>query len=383
MSWTEVFPVLTDEMIEGFDASATPDERAELEEWYGVEQVFNRQEKSHIVSFSLFWKNVRAADPDLPEPTRDRMQNARELGLALRFDPWEHYVAPLIQGVPQLGRQFPDVVFRVHLAKDLEFLIPDLVAVGCEVWWMKSSSIRFAPGGLWRFLPFEESGKRITVAVVDRIGHVPEDILRTEAMAKADLGSWRVPLPTDTRTDGSVCYLPFLGCHSGMRGGWSVRKLLDAFTWHCRRGTMSSSVNFPGGGQRPVEQTRWPDYGFDEWFLTVALYPRVALLGFSPLCPRQRGRCFSLWTSNTSRGRIRTASWCIFRAKVAVSKLRYVLAARVFPVAGAVPQNPSTKFNHCWVHSQRRSQKIFRNRKRILAICGLMFKLTGVNNQNN
>ena len=151
MSWTEVFPVLIDEMIGEFDASATPAEKAELEEWYGAEQVFNPQDKLHIVSFSLFWKNVRTADRDLPEPTRNLMRNARELGLALRFDPWEHYVEPLIRGVPGLPglrEQFPEVVFRVHLAKDLDFLIPDLVAAGCEVWWMKSSSIRFAPSGL-------------------------------------------------------------------------------------------------------------------------------------------------------------------------------------------------------------------------------------------
>ena len=63
-------------MVDEFHRAATPDEKAELEEWYGVEQVFNLQDRRHIASISLFWKNVKASDPDLPEPTRDRMKRA-------------------------------------------------------------------------------------------------------------------------------------------------------------------------------------------------------------------------------------------------------------------------------------------------------------------
>ena len=87
MSWSESFPIFTEEMVDEYETLATPSERATLEDWYDVEQVFNQQDKPHIVSISLFWKNVRDTDPDLPEPTRERMQNARELGIAKRFDP--------------------------------------------------------------------------------------------------------------------------------------------------------------------------------------------------------------------------------------------------------------------------------------------------------
>ncbi len=81
MSWTDFYPVFTDEMVDEVHEFATSAEKAELEEWYGVEQVFNPQDKRHIASISLFWKNVKACDPDLPEPTRDRMKRARELGV--------------------------------------------------------------------------------------------------------------------------------------------------------------------------------------------------------------------------------------------------------------------------------------------------------------
>ena len=38
MSWSDIFPVLTEEMVEEFEAKVTPDERAQYEEWLGVER---------------------------------------------------------------------------------------------------------------------------------------------------------------------------------------------------------------------------------------------------------------------------------------------------------------------------------------------------------
>lgn len=285
MSWTDVYPVFTYEMVDEYDELATAAEKEELEEWYGVEEVFNLQDKGHIASVSLFWKNVKACDPELPEPTRDRMKRARELGLALRFNPWEHYVEPLLREVPALRKRFPDVVFRVHLAKDLEFLIPDLVEAGWEVRLMKSSSIRLAPGALWRYLPLEEEGKLVTVIDADRIGYAPADIARTEAMGQSELGVWRVPQTTDFSPSGEIRYTPFFGQGFGSRGGCPVKLLLQAFTWYCRSGKMNSMIQFPGAGPVPAAQPDWPDYGFDEWFLAVAMYPRVAASGVLTLVP--------------------------------------------------------------------------------------------------
>ena len=51
----------------------------------------------------------------------------------------------------------------------------------------------------------------------------PEFIARTEAMANANLGVWQTSLASDFGPDGKVRYLPFLGCHLGMQGGWPVR----------------------------------------------------------------------------------------------------------------------------------------------------------------
>ena len=48
---------------------------------------------------------------------------------------------------------------------------------------------------------------------------------------------------------------------------------------------MESMVHCPGKGKVAVAQPDWPDYGFDEWFLTAALYPRIAAAGVLTLVP--------------------------------------------------------------------------------------------------
>ncbi len=287
MGWTDVFPVFTEEQVDEFEAQATAAERAELEEWYGTERIVNAQpERKDIVSVSLFWKNVRESDPELPTPTRELLKNAQELGLAKRFNPWDHYVRPLLELVPGISRKFPDAVVRVYLAKDMEFLADELAAAGNEVHVMKSSSIRFAPAGLWRFLPFSEAGKRITVTDIDRLNELESDLVRSKTMEQAGVGAWRVPVPTDLTGDHHVCYLPFMGCQFGVQGGtMDARQLLDAFTWHAIRGNIDATAIFPGCGPLMIQAHKWPTYGFDEFFMTVAAYPRLAQHGMHTFVP--------------------------------------------------------------------------------------------------
>ena len=285
MSWTEVFPAFTEEMVEEFQLSATSGERAEMEELYGVERIINPEEKPHIFSYSLFWKNVWIDDPALPQPTREIMKSARQLGIVERYDPWEHYVEPLLSGVPELRDQHPDVAFRVYLAHDLGFLVDDLAAAGCEVYYMQHSSLAFAPGGLWRYLAFGESEKLITVADMDQMSAAIGDMARTRAMAAEGLGAWRAPIWEDRNPMGQICYLPAAGCQCGVRGGWPMETLLHAFTWHCRRGSMPNLVEIPHCKPEPLVNTAWPDYGFDEWFWAAALYPRLATAGLLTFVP--------------------------------------------------------------------------------------------------
>ena len=88
MSWTTVFPVLTDEMLEQYEADSTPVEKAELTAWFSVKKVINAQPQTrHVVSTSLFWKHTRQDDPDLPKLDRKTLKQAKMNGLVRRFDP--------------------------------------------------------------------------------------------------------------------------------------------------------------------------------------------------------------------------------------------------------------------------------------------------------
>jgi Core-2/I-Branching enzyme len=287
MGWTDVFPVFTEEMVDEYEATASLAEKAQLDEWYDSDYVINDQPAcADIVSVSLFWKNVRLGDEELPTPTREILQNAKELGYAKRFNPWDHYVRPLLEQVPRCKEKYPDVCFRVYLAKDLEFLAQELAAAGNEVHVMKHSSIHFAPGGLWRFLPFGEEGKRVTVTDVDRLDELDSDLLRSRTMGEMELGAWRVPVPLDRTSGNHIPYLPFMGCQFGVTGGiLPVKHLMKAFTWAALQEKLDPTVQLPGCGLVKIQQSLWPSYGFDEYFMTVAAYPRLAQHGMLTFVP--------------------------------------------------------------------------------------------------
>jgi len=301
MSWTDIFPVLSNELVADYQTLVTPEERAELENLLGVERIIParlprsgkpgpRSQRRHLVSATLFWKHVQGADPDLPVPSRERLVMAKRLGLVKRFSPWTSYVEPLMDYTAGAVERHPDVTFRLYLARDLDFLVPDLTALGWEVYLMKSPSLRYCPGGFWRFLALGERGKRVTVIDTDRMNAVDGEIARTKMMDGMGLGLWRVPgyygVDNDRKTD-RVRYRPILGGHFGGIGGLPVRELIEAFIWHARRGSLPVMAQMPGRGEVPIHCVKWPDYGFDEWFQLAALYPRMVPRGTLSFIPTE------------------------------------------------------------------------------------------------
>lgn len=292
-----MFPILDEEMIELFEDEATAGEREEFEKLFGIEDTIRptlaRQDEKdpgggpyprEIVSITLFWKHVGLADPDLPPPTRDLLVNTERYGLNKRFSPWESYIEPMLTSMREARDLYPEVTFRVHLAADLDFLIPELVEQGWEVNLMKSPSIRYCPGGFWRFLALEEDAL-VTIIDADRVPEVCPEIERTRAMHQLGLGLWRVPGYYNSDLNHYVRYRPILGGHFGARGGEPVRRLIEAFLWHTRRDSMDNTVMVPGIGERPILFAQWPGYGFDEWFQLAALYPRLVRKGTLTFIP--------------------------------------------------------------------------------------------------
>lgn len=283
MSWTDVYPVFTDDQVERYLNEVTPEEKIVHDSWFAVKRVIQPQMGEHLVATSLFWKNLTTTEKELPVLTRESMIRADELELISRYAPWDHYVQPLLDGAVLLKKARPEVVFRVYLAADLEFLVSDLVEVGCEVMLMESSSISHNPGAMWRFLALEESDRWVTITDSDRARDVMHDVERTEHAISANLGAWRAPYVFD-RGDHEYdagFYRPINACHFGGRGGPPLEMLMKAFIWHSVHDLMPRSCQLPGGRQQSIiAGTKWPDYAYDEWFLLSAIYPRFAFDGF-------------------------------------------------------------------------------------------------------
>ncbi|RYD71755.1 MAG: hypothetical protein EOP84_24340, partial [Verrucomicrobiaceae bacterium] len=139
MSWTDVFPVLTDECAEEFENEMAQDAGNGHAGLFEVAEVRNRRSHpAHVVATSLFWKRDMASETEITSISREAMINASELGFAGRYPPWESYVLPILQGGRMLARKAPRVVLRVYLANDLDFLVEDIVRAGCEVHLMKT-----------------------------------------------------------------------------------------------------------------------------------------------------------------------------------------------------------------------------------------------------
>ena len=285
MSWTDVYPVMDEGMVDEFEELATSEEKAELEEWYGVAKEINRQDKPHLLAMSLFWKPSSESKTVYPAPTREILMNAGELGLDLRFEPWPHYVQPILDEVPTILAQHDDVAVRVYLAADLEFLIDDLVAAGCEVFLMRHPSIAHAPGVAWRVLAFGDKDRLVTMVDCDRLSQATIDIERTRAMERSGMNVWRVPVYGDFNAANKVGYKPMIGCQLGATGGWPMERLIHAFTWQVRRGAILPVIEMPGCGLVPAADCGWPDFGFEEWFLGVVMYPRMAGAGMITFVP--------------------------------------------------------------------------------------------------
>ena len=288
-----MFPILDDSMVSDYEEHATEDEKEEMEQLFGVEKVINlparsqsQQSPHEIVSVTLFWKHVGMDDPDLPPPTPETLLDAERMGLVKRFSPWEAYIEPMTMFTKPMREEHPDVELRVYLASDLEFLVPELTALGWSIHLMKSPSIRYCPGGFWRFLALEEENAMITIVDADRMKQATLEVARTRTMHQMGLGLWRVPGYYNCGVENHVRYRPILGGHFGARGGLPVRKLIEAFLWLTQRDKMDNSVQIPGIGEKPILFAQWPGYGFDEWFQLAAMYPRLVQDGTRTFIPR-------------------------------------------------------------------------------------------------
>jgi hypothetical protein len=286
MSWSDIFPLMDDDLVESY-LERPVNQESEVAYLFSVHSVYNRNPASHVVSTSLFWKPAFATDPDFPTVTREIMKDPTKAGLQSRFkNPWAHYFLPILSGSKSLRRKRPDIAFRVYLAQDFKFLIPELVEAGCKVFLMDSSSIRHNPGAMWRFLAMEEECL-VTITDSDRARNVIHDVERTEQIAKSQLNYWRTAyfIGVDNDDVGSPgTYRTMLACQFGSSAPLPMRLLCEAFVWNFNRGTIPKVCTL-GNLSIPIFGSDWPTYGFDEFFLNTAVFPRIANGGVVTFVP--------------------------------------------------------------------------------------------------
>jgi len=276
MSWTEVYPVFDDSKINSYLEQSTDSEQTELEDLLGIARRINARSAIHRVSTSLFAEGVVA-------PSRQEMPTRGGLLSSDRTSPWQYDIHPLLRSAALLAKLRPEIVLRVYLASNLEFLVEDLIEVGCEVFLMSGSSFEANPGKLWPFLALENEEEWITVIDPGRGSDLLSDIERSEQAMRSGLGLWRQPRYCDDEAKDASSYRPISASFFGAQGGEPIELLLKAFLWHHEKGGMAGTWQDPGiqgeEKSRPLRSTTWPAKGFDEWFLMAALYPRWAFEG--------------------------------------------------------------------------------------------------------
>lgn len=284
MSWSSIFPVFGPELVANYRGDATAAERAVLAEMFAIERTNGARPAAHIISTSLFWKQGLPGFEELPPLTRTLLRRANVMNMPIFRAPWSSYVHPLLRGAEVLRQSGTDALLRVYLAGDMDFLEKDLLQAGCEVVLMKHCSTGHLPGAMWRFLALAESDRPVTIIDADEATTLLADVLRTEEMVRAGLKFWRTPrwLGSDETSGGT--YRPIQAGHFGCAHAIPIRQLMEAFIWATEKGLVPNTAVIPGCGQQAVKGTLWPYYGFDEWFLLAAIFPRVAQRGMLTMC---------------------------------------------------------------------------------------------------
>lgn len=288
MAWNDIFPIFSEEFLQSYRDQVSADDAQELERLFGVDQVIAPKPEKNVLSVSLFWKSVSKDREPTPAPTRELLKDPKNHGMSTyRFHPWLHYVQPILDSPASLSLAkerlgCPDYKVRVYLAADLAFLIDDLAPV-CEIYLMKSSSVNFSPGGLWRFLACDNGEGVSTIIDSDLLYTLSFHIEAGEKMRDHNLGFWRYTNAGDTfeKTE-SLRYLPVWGSTFGVdsrRMNFNWNEMLRAFMWHSWKGSFSTIAKHPMHGNIELFGTDWTSYGYDEFFLMAAAYPRLAQLG--------------------------------------------------------------------------------------------------------
>ena len=266
MSWSDFFPILEHQPSE--TAEDLPENSS-----FRIARVVNRRDSRHIIATSLYCGDrcSSAASLDFPEKRGPaHIGCAAGRGLSL-----------VTEGARRVARTEKDKTIRVYLDADLEHLISKLVDAGCEIALMESTSKGCCIGSMWRYLALEEAGRCVTIVDATEFASVEHHAYRTEVAFQAGLAGWRVPCPSaEADFDRGVArYRPINTSYFGAKGGFPISELISSAVTGTSGSEDLRSVVAIDRSLLARSDAHWPRPGFDEWFLTIAIYPRMAQEG--------------------------------------------------------------------------------------------------------
>jgi hypothetical protein len=263
MSWSDFFPILEDQSSEETEIHLDGTS-------FHVARVINPRDSSHIIATSLYCGDRCSS----MAPRSSSQKNVpAHIGCAARSG--LHLV---VEGTRRIARAQEHPTVRVYLDADLEHLVPSLVEAGCEVALMRSTSKGCCIGSMWRYLALEEEGKYVTVVDAEEFPSVEYHAYRTEIASQAGLSGWRIPCPSsESDFDRGVSrYRPINTFYFGARGGFPISALISSAITGASSNEHLRSVAAVNRSLLIRNDAYWPKPGFDEWFLTIAVYPRMA-----------------------------------------------------------------------------------------------------------
>lgn len=277
---THFFPVFGEAEVSRYQAGRTPEEKDDLDSMFEVAEILFPRPGHHVLSTSLYcWPH----DPERPRinpVTKETLQQPHP-SVKGKDSWWNVYFVPLLLRLEQVRSPW---IVRIHLAPDLEFLVPYLKHPKVELRIMRHISTNTIPGMLWRYLPLEDD-VILMARGTDSLWPDPrvhEAVPRMLAGPNALLRRFR---PIDVNAAKFFVYRSIPGPIVTKPGlGLGFKEAAKAWIWHQQRACWPRHIELPGEDGELFEMPKfamshWARYGQDEQFLSHWLYYLAAKKG--------------------------------------------------------------------------------------------------------
>lgn len=269
-SITELFPKFGDVQLNEYRTKSSPTEREELDSMFEVVDKIDCKPTNFVLSTSIYCR------PHNPGPKRIEPLTVENLKIphpSVRGGKawWNIYFRPLLA---DLDRIRPPWIVRVHLAEDLDFLLPHLKHPRVETWIMKHSSELTMPGMLWRYMPLEE-GVNMIARGADSLWPDPGYWHLLRDFNESPCRFFRRFLPRDQDGSGSIVYRAIPGPLVVKEGSRiPVVDYAKTWIWFQRSGLWPTVARLPWLRDPAPKfgMQHWAKYGQDEQFLSHWIY---------------------------------------------------------------------------------------------------------------